>query len=82
MPAARCGLVHCPKGELFPFCKHTSLCPYALPATSPTCPPPCVPAAHQRSGATDTETPCFVPPRWRPFHPDIPQIPYTFPPSG
>ncbi|KAL4440696.1 hypothetical protein ABPG77_000405 [Micractinium sp. CCAP 211/92] len=39
-------------------------------------------AAHQRSGATDTETPCFVPPRWRPFHPDIPQIPYTFPPSG
>ncbi len=43
MPAARCGLVHCPKGELFPFCKHTSLCPYALPATSPTCPHPVCP---------------------------------------
>lgn len=40
-------------------------------------------AAHERSGATapyDPATDC-VPPRWRPFHPDFPQVPNTFPPK-
>lgn len=37
-------------------------------------------AAHHRSGATDLHTSPFVPPRWRPLSPDLPQIPFTFPP--
>lgn len=39
-----------------------------------------VAAAHEHSGATDTSAIQFVPPRWRRFMPDIPQIPHTFPP--
>ncbi|PRW56140.1 zinc finger domain containing [Chlorella sorokiniana] len=37
-------------------------------------------AAHEHSGATDAAAIQFVPPRWRAFMPDIPQIPHTFPP--
>ncbi|EFN58612.1 hypothetical protein CHLNCDRAFT_140814 [Chlorella variabilis] len=39
-------------------------------------------AAHHRSGATDLHTSPFVPPRWRPLSPDLPQIPFTFPPRS
>ena len=37
-------------------------------------------AANEERGATDTGAVAVVPPRWRPFLPDVPQIPYTFPP--
>ncbi|GAB4822948.1 hypothetical protein N2152v2_009994 [Parachlorella kessleri] len=37
-------------------------------------------AAHARSGEEDPYEDPFIPPRWRPFDPAIPQIPHTFPP--
>ncbi|KAL4457520.1 hypothetical protein ABPG75_012385 [Micractinium tetrahymenae] len=93
LPPGRYLLAHAP-GEPT-CCLFKALSPEAAAAVEGEPPPlPCsatlaqpgtmydLHAAHQRSGATDTETPCFVPPRWRPFHPEIAQIPYTFPPSG
>ncbi|KAI3436542.1 hypothetical protein D9Q98_005958 [Chlorella vulgaris] len=37
-------------------------------------------AAHQRSGSTDKAAQGFLPPRWRAFDPQLPQVPHTFPP--
>ena len=37
--------------------------------------------AHEQSGrATASLSEAFFPPRWQPYKPDVPQIPYTFPP--
>lgn len=38
-------------------------------------------AAHATSGDVDAAADPFVPPKWRPFSPDVAQVPYTFPPS-
>jgi hypothetical protein len=37
-------------------------------------------AAHQRSSSTDKAAQGFLPPRWRAFDPQLPQVPHTFPP--
>ena len=37
-------------------------------------------ALHCSGEAEDTTLSPFIAPRWRPFDPDVPQIPHTFPP--